>query len=70
MNNLILNEETNIEIVMSESVSVERRKMLKAFGAKLILTPSELGTDGAIEKAREIAKLNPDKYFMPEAKCK
>ncbi len=56
----------DIEIVMSEAVSVERRKMLKAFGAKLTLTPAELGTDGAIEKARELVKQNPEKYFMPD----
>lgn len=56
----------DIEIVMSEAVSNERRKMLKAFGAKLILTPEELGTDGAIVKAREIVKKYPEKYFMPD----
>ncbi|MEM0493153.1 MAG: cysteine synthase A [Candidatus Thermoplasmatota archaeon] len=53
-------------IVMSEAVSIERRKILTAFGAKLILTPAELGTDGAIMKARKIAGENPDKYFMPD----
>ena len=56
----------DIEIVMSEAVSVERRKMLKAFGAELTLTPAELGTDGAIEKAREIVKQHPEKYFIPD----
>jgi len=56
----------DIEIVMSEAVSIERRKMLRAFGAKLILTPTELGTDGAIEKARELVKQYPEKYFMPD----
>lgn len=56
----------SVEIVMSESVSVERRKMLRAFGAKIILTPAEFGTDGAIIKARELVKENPDKYFMPD----
>ena len=56
----------NIEIVMSEAVSNERRKMLRAFGAKLTLTPAELGTDGAIEKAREMVKKYPEKYFMPD----
>lgn len=56
----------DIEIVMSEAVSIERRKMLKAFGAKIILTPAEAGTDGAIRKARQIIANNPDKYFMPD----
>jgi len=55
-----------IEIVMSEAVSIERRKMLKAFGAKITLTPAELGTDGAIIKARELQRLYPDQYFMPD----
>ncbi len=51
---------------MSESVSVERRKILKAFGADLLLTPKEKGTDGAIEKAYEMVKEEPEKYFMPD----
>jgi cysteine synthase B len=56
----------NVKIVMCESVSVERRKILKSFGAKIILTPEEFGTDGAILKAKELVKNNPDKYFMPD----
>ncbi|MEA2056027.1 MAG: cysteine synthase family protein [Candidatus Thermoplasmatota archaeon] len=55
----------DIEIIMNEAVSVERRKMIKAFGAKVTLTPGKLGTDGAIIKARELVEANPDKYFMP-----
>jgi cysteine synthase B len=55
-----------VEIVMSEAVSVERRKMIQAFGAKVTLTDPNLGTDGAIMKARELVKRNPDKYFMPD----
>lgn len=55
----------NVEIVMAENVSVERRKMLTSFGAKIILTEAALGTDGAILKAEELIKENPDKYFMP-----
>lgn len=55
-----------VEIVMSEAVSIERQKMIKAFGAKIILTDSRLGTDGAINKARQIVKENPEKYFMPD----
>ncbi len=55
-----------LEIVMSEAVSIERRKMIQAFGAKVILTEPHLGTDGAIRKARQLVKENPDKYFMPD----
>lgn len=54
-----------VEIVMSSAVSVERQKMIKAFGATVILTPADQGTDGAIRKAGELAGENPDKYFMP-----
>jgi cysteine synthase B len=53
------------EIVMSESVSVERRKMIEAFGAKIILTEGSKGTDGAIRKAKAMVKAEPEKYFMP-----
>jgi S-sulfo-L-cysteine synthase (O-acetyl-L-serine-dependent) len=55
-----------IEIVMSQAVSVERRKMMKAFGASVILTAANEGTDGAIRKARQLVRDNPDKYFMPD----
>lgn len=54
-----------VEIVMSSAVSIERQKMIKAFGAIVTLTPAEEGTDGAIRKALEIVEKNPDKYFMP-----
>lgn len=54
-----------VEIVMSEGVSMERRKMIMAFGGKIILTDADKGTDGAIRKAKEIVKENPRKYFMP-----
>lgn len=55
-----------VEIVMSSAVSVERIKMIRAFGATVTLTDAKLGTDGAIIKARELVKLYPDKYFMPD----
>lgn len=55
-----------VEIVMSEAVSVERRKMIQAFGAKATLTDGKLGTDGAIMKCKELAKKYPDKYFRPD----
>ncbi len=52
-------------LTMPETMSIERRKMLKAFGAQLILTPGEKGMPGAIAKAEEIAAENPD-YFLPQ----
>ncbi|MFH1255924.1 MAG: cysteine synthase family protein [Candidatus Diapherotrites archaeon] len=55
-----------VEIVMSEAVSIERRKMIQAFGGKILLTDAKLGTDGAIMKARELVRKNPEKYFMPD----
>lgn len=55
-----------VEIVMSSAVSIERQKMITAFGGKVILTAAEEGTDGAIRKARSMVEENPDKYFMPD----
>lgn len=55
-----------VEIVMSEAVSIERRKMIAAFGATVTLTDPKLGTDGAILKARELVGRYPDTYFMPD----
>jgi len=56
----------DVEIVMSSAVSSERIKMIESFGAKVTLTDAELGTDGAINKARELIAENPEKYFMPD----
>ncbi|MDT8322459.1 MAG: pyridoxal-phosphate dependent enzyme, partial [Xanthomonadales bacterium] len=53
-------------LVLPESVSVERRKILAAFGSEFILTPGHKGTDGAIEVAYEMAAENPDTYLMPD----
>ena len=52
-------------IVMSEAVSVERQKMIKAFGGKIVLTPAPLGTDGAIMETRRIIAADPGRYFNP-----
>lgn len=56
----------DVVIVMSEAVSVERRKILRACGAKVILTPAIEGTDGAIRLAREMYAAHPELYFMPD----
>jgi S-sulfo-L-cysteine synthase (O-acetyl-L-serine-dependent) len=55
-----------VEIVMSAAVSIERRKMIQAFGATVTLTDPQLGTDGAILKSRQMLADAPDKYFMPD----
>lgn len=55
-----------VEIVMSDAVSVERRKIIRSFGAKVILTPGADGTDGAIRLARRMVAENPEKYYMPD----
>jgi len=52
-------------LTMPESMSLERRSMLKAFGAELILTPASRGMPGAIEEAEEAAAENPE-YFLPQ----
>ncbi len=51
-------------LTMPESVSMERRKILKALGAELLLTPKEKGTDGAIEKAYKMAREEKQKYLL------
>ncbi len=51
-------------LVMSERMSEERKKVMRAFGAELILTPSQEGTPGAVRKAVEIARTHKD-YWMP-----
>ena len=56
----------DVEIVMSDSVSLERRQMIKAFGGIITLSEGKYGTDGAIRMARELVKADPDKYFMPD----
>ncbi|MBZ4672693.1 cysteine synthase A [Deferribacterales bacterium Es71-Z0220] len=55
-----------VTLVMPESMSVERRAMMKYYGADFILTPAEKGMKGAIDKATEVLKETPEKYFMPQ----
>lgn len=52
-----------IIITMPESMSLERRQMIAAYGAELVLTPKELGMQGAVDKALELAKENPNSFI-------
>ncbi|MBE3587402.1 MAG: cysteine synthase A [Thermoanaerobacteraceae bacterium] len=54
-----------VTLVMPACVSMERSRILQAFGAEVILTPAEEGTDGSIRKAHQIIGENPDRYYMP-----
>jgi cysteine synthase A len=56
----------SLTLVMPDTMSIERRKVLKMFGAKLILTEGAKGMKGAVEKAEGIVHSAPDKYFMPQ----
>ena len=53
-------------LTMPETMSKERRMLLRAYGAELILTPGPDGMGGAIRKAEEMAAAEPDKYFLPQ----
>lgn len=55
-----------LTLSMPETMSIERRKVLKAFGARLILTEASKGMKGAIEKATEVAFGDPAHYFLPQ----
>ena len=54
-----------LKLIMPETMSMERRQLLKAYGAEIILTPGNLGMKGAIAKAEDIIRDN-SKYFMPQ----
>ena len=53
-----------IKILMPSSVSIERRQMLEVFGAEVILTPGEEGSNGAVRRAQEMAAANPEWCFL------
>jgi len=54
------------QLVMPESASIERRKIMVAFGAQILLTPAKKSTDGAIEQAYAMARQHPDRYFLTD----
>lgn len=55
-----------VTLTMPETMSIERRKILKAFGASLVLTDGTKGMPGAISAAEEMLAASPDRYFMPQ----
>jgi cysteine synthase A len=55
-----------LTLTMPETMSIERRRVLAALGANLILTPGAEGMKGAISRAEEIAAAEPNKYFLPQ----
>ncbi len=55
-----------VELVMPESVSIERRHVIEAYGARVILSDPVEGSDGAILKCREVFDANPDSYYKPD----
>lgn len=55
-----------VTLTMPETMSMERRRILKAFGASLELTPGDKGMSGAINRAEELAASDPDRFFMPQ----
>ena len=55
-----------VKLFMPECVSQERRRVLEAFGADIVLTPAKEVTDGAIRRVREFVDQNPGKYFLPD----
>ena len=55
-----------VELVMPESVSIERRHVIEAYGARVVWSDPLEGSDGAILKCREIYESNPDRYYKPD----
>ncbi len=55
-----------LTLTMPETMSIERRRVLAAFGANLVLTPGAEGMKGAIKRAEELAATDPKRYFLPQ----
>ena len=55
-----------VKLALPDSASHERKRILAAFGAELVITPGDEATDGAIRKVHEIVAADPQKYFYPD----
>jgi len=55
-----------VKLCLPDSASPERKRILAAFGAELVITPGDEGTDGAIRRVHEIVAADPQKYFYPD----
>ena len=55
-----------VKLFLPHSASEERKRILHAYGAELVMTPGDEGTDGAIRRVRELAAAEPEKYFYPD----
>ena len=56
----------DVALALPENASAERKKVLRAYGAKLVLTDPMAGTDGAQRRVKEIVEAHPDRYFYPD----
>ena len=55
-----------VKLFLPHSASEERKRILQAYGAELVMTPGDEGTDGAIRRVRELAAAEPQEYFYPD----
>jgi cysteine synthase B len=55
-----------VQLCLPRNASIERKRILRAYGAQLVLTDPAEGTDGAIRRCREMVKADPEKYFYPD----
>jgi S-sulfo-L-cysteine synthase (O-acetyl-L-serine-dependent) len=55
-----------VQLCLPDSASHERKRILSALGAEIVITPGDEGTDGAIRKVHEIVAQNPERYFYPD----
>jgi S-sulfo-L-cysteine synthase (O-acetyl-L-serine-dependent) len=56
----------SVKLCLPDSASAERKRILTAFGAELVITPGDEATDGAIRRVQEIVSADPDQYFYPD----
>jgi len=55
-----------VKLCLPASASIERKRILRAFGAELVITPADEGSDGAIRHVRDLYATDPEKYFYPD----